>query len=98
MALLDQPAEARRLVDLMRADREPAGMRFGIAVQCRLHAARTAADETLLLVEERCRARGAPAFTNRFWADAESGAVLRSEQWVGQGVPPMVVEFSGPAS
>lgn len=98
VALLEQPAETRRLVDLMRADREPAGMRFGISVQCRLQAARTAADETLLLVEERCRARGTPGFTNRFWADAESGAILRSEQWVGQGVPPMVVEFSGPAS
>lgn len=73
-------------------------MRFGISVQCRLQAARIAADETLLLVEERCRARGAGSFTNRFWADAASGTILRSEQWVGQNVPPMVVEFSDPAS
>jgi Group 4 capsule polysaccharide lipoprotein gfcB, YjbF len=97
-ALLDQPAEARRLVDLMRANREPEGMRFGIAVQCRLRAERIAADETLLLVQEQCRARGFRRFTNRFWADTESGTILRSEQWVGEGLPPMVVEFFSPAS
>src|SRR3712207_1306205 len=34
--LLDRPADARRLVDLMRSDRQPHGMRFGIAVRCRL--------------------------------------------------------------
>lgn len=96
--LLDQPAEAWRVVDLMRADREPDGMRFGISVQCRLRATRSERDATLLLVEERCRAKGTERFTNRFWADAETGAILRAEQWVGQGVPPMVVEFNGPAS
>ncbi len=97
-ALLDHPAEARRLVDLMRADRDPEGMRFGISVQCRLRATRTETDDTLLLVEERCRAKGAERFTNRFWADAETGTILRSEQWVGEGVPQMVLEFSSPAS
>ncbi len=36
--LLDRPAETRRLVDLMRADRQPQGMRFGVSVRCRLRA------------------------------------------------------------
>ena len=97
-ALLDHPAEARRLVDLMRRDREPEGMRFGIAVECRLHARPTAAageEARLILVEERCRTAGEGRFTNRFWADAESGAVLRSEQWIGPALPPLVVEFPG---
>ncbi len=33
------------------------------------------------------------AHTNRFWADSATGAVLRAEQWVGPGLPPMTVEF-----
>ena len=46
------------------------------------------------LVEERCRAGAEGAHINRFWADAATGAVLRAEQWVGPGLPPMLVEFS----
>ena len=46
------------------------------------------------LVEERCRAGSEGAHTNRFWADSATGAVLRAEQWVGPGLPPMTVEFS----
>ena len=95
--LLDRPAEARRLVDLMRSDRQPQGMRFGVSVRCRLRAsplAGTDAAAAVLLVEERCRAGAEGAHTNRFWADAATGAVLRAEQWVGPGLPPMLVEFS----
>jgi hypothetical protein len=95
-ALLDRAAEARRMVDLMRADREPAGMRFGIAVECRLRAERTE-DEAVLLVEERCRAGREGRFTNRYWVAPEGGAVLRAEQWVGPRVPVLALEFS-PAS
>jgi hypothetical protein len=95
-ALLDQPAEARRLVDLMDADREPEGMRFGISLACRLRAERTA-DAEVLLVSERCRTRGSLGFTNRFWVEAEGGGVLRAEQWVGPRVPMLVVEFLAPA-
>ena len=94
--LLDRPAEARRLVDLMRSDRQPEGMRFGIAVRCRLSASPLAEDgAAVLVVEERCRAgtAGGGAHTNRFWADAATGAVLRAEQWVGPGMPPMLVDF-----
>ncbi len=95
--LLDRPAEARRLVDLMRSDRQPQGMCFGVSVRCRLRAsplAGTDAAVAVLLVEERCRAGAEGAHTNRFWADAATGAVLRAEQWVGPGLPPMTVEFS----
>ena len=51
----------------------------------------------VLLVEERCRAGSEGAHTNRFWADAATGAVLRAEQWVGPGLPPMTVEFAASA-
>jgi hypothetical protein len=95
-ALLDRTVEARRMIDLMRADREPAGMRFGIAVECRLRAERTE-DAAVLLVEERCRAGREGRFTNRYWVAPEGGAVLRAEQWVGPGVPTLALEFS-PAS
>ena len=37
-ALLDRPASARRMVDLMTADRAAEGMRFGMQVECRLRA------------------------------------------------------------
>ncbi|MBD0271164.1 MAG: YjbF family lipoprotein [Acetobacteraceae bacterium] len=98
--LLDRPAEARRLVDLMRSDREPQGMRFGIPVRCRLRAAPLPEDAAVLLVEERCRAGGAGggAHTNRFWSEAATGTVLRGEQWVGPNLPPMTVEFLPPAA
>jgi hypothetical protein len=95
-ALLDRPAPARRLVDLMRDSREPGGMRFGVAVECLLRAARSE-PATVLLVEEHCRAAGLGwlenRFTNRFWVAAEGGQVLRAEQWIGPGVPPLLVEF-----
>ena len=95
--LLDHPAEARRLVDLMAADREPDGMRFGVALDCRLRADRTA-DAEVLLVQERCRTAGRSGFTNRFWVEAEGGAVLRAEQWVGPRVPMLTIEFLAPAT
>ncbi|MBL6455422.1 YjbF family lipoprotein [Belnapia sp. T6] len=96
-ALLDRPAGARRLVDLMEGDRSAAGMRFGVALDCRLRAERTEAAE-ILLVQERCRTSGSLGFTNRFWVEAEGGAVLRAEQWVGPAMPMLVMEFLSPAS
>lgn len=96
-ALLDRPASARRMVDLMRADRAAEGMRFGVPVECRVEATRTE-DPAVLLVEERCRASGAGRFTNRFWLAAEGGAVLQSEQWIGPSLPLLRVEVLSPAS
>ncbi|MCB4821299.1 YjbF family lipoprotein [Roseicella aerolata] len=95
-ALLDRPAAARRLVDLMRADRAAEGMRFGVPVECRLDARQTE-EPAVLLVEERCRAKGAGRFTNRFWVAAEGGAVLQAQQWIGPGLPLLTVEFLEPA-
>ena len=85
-----------RVVDVMRSSTDPARMEFGLRLDCRLRAAPPEADDTLL-VEESCR--GAARFTNRFWADARSYAVFRSEQWVGEGLPPLVVEvLAAPAA
>ncbi len=92
-ALLGRAAPARRLVDLMTADRDPAGMRFGVEIECRLRAQPTT-DPAVLLVEEGCRGPGG-RFTNRFWVEAEGGAVLRSEQWIGPRLPLLTLEPAG---
>jgi hypothetical protein len=96
-ALLDHPAEARRLVDLMDANRAPEGMHFGVALRCRLRAGPTT-DAAVLLVRENCRTAGSPGFTNQFWVEAEGGAVVRAEQWIGPRVPRLTLEFLNPAS
>jgi len=90
--LLDDIAPARRSIDLMGANRTPESMRFGVSVECRMVAARST-DAAFLLVEEQCRAPGEGQFTNRFWVEAESGAVVRAEQWIGPGVGMLGVEF-----
>jgi hypothetical protein len=95
--LLDRPAAARRLVDLQAPDGGPEGMRFGLALDCRLRAEPTE-DAELLLVQERCRSRGRLGFTNRFWVEAAGGAVVRAEQWIGPDMPMLVMEFLGPRS
>jgi hypothetical protein len=82
-----------RVVDVMRSDSDPARMRFGLRLTCVMRAGPAEVEDTLL-VQETCR--GAARFTNRFWADARSYAVFRSEQWVGDGLPPLVVEVRGP--
>jgi Group 4 capsule polysaccharide lipoprotein gfcB, YjbF len=95
-ALLEQgSAPARRLVDLMTADRSPDGMRFGVEIECRLRAFATE-EESVLLIEERCRGGGqSGGFTNRFWVGAGGSPVLRSEQWIGPGLPLLVLEPMG---
>lgn len=91
-ALLERSGEGRRLVDLAGDPRDPASMRFGIAFDCFLRAARTE-EAGILLVEERCRASGLSAVVNLFWTDEASGQVLQAEQWVGTGMQPMVLSF-----
>jgi hypothetical protein len=88
-ALLDQPASTRRTVDLAGASREPSTMRFGLVIECRLTASRRAGE---ILVREECTSP-LGGFVNRFWADPETGAVLRSEQWVGNEIPPVTMEM-----
>jgi hypothetical protein len=51
---------------------------------------------TTLLVEERCSSPQVAEFTNRFWTDAETGAVLRSEQWIGPSLPVLRLEELAP--
>ena len=91
--LAERPATARRLVDLVPAQRDVSRMRFGVALECRMRAQRITEG---LYVEERCG--GGARFLNRYWADAETGAVWRSEQWVGMDDRPMLIEVISPPS
>ncbi|MBR0662348.1 YjbF family lipoprotein [Neoroseomonas oryzicola] len=88
----DGTYRSARVIDVMRSASDPARMRFGLRLDCALRAAPSPAEDTLLF-EESCR--GAARFTNRFWADARSYAVFRSEQWIGDDLPPLVVEVVG---
>ncbi len=92
LVLSGREAQTRRVVDLMRLGRQPEGMSFGVTLDCQLRAVEADADS--MLVEERCR--GDATFTNRFWVDPRSGAVFRSEQWIGRGLPPLIVEVLSP--
>lgn len=92
LALNGGAAQSRRIVDLMRIGRQPDGMSFGLYLDCTLRIAE--GDAEALLVEERCA--GDARFTNRFWVDPGSGAVFRSEQWIGRRLPPLVVEVLSP--
>ncbi len=80
---------ATRVVDLMRSASDPTRMRFGVRLDCRLTVTPAEVAETLLATET---CRGGATFTSRFWADARSYAVFRSEQWVGDDMPPLMVE------
>jgi hypothetical protein len=94
VALLHAPGSSRRLVDLATPDRDPAGMRFGLDIACRLHAVPAGdAAQALLMVREVCQGP-APVggFTNQFLVRAADRAVLRSVQWVGPGLPPVTLE------
>jgi hypothetical protein len=95
-SLLRGEVATRRLVDLATADRDPRGMRFGLSVDCRVHAEAAPDDPALLIVQERCRGP-APigGFANRFYLRLEDGAVLRSEQWIGPGLPMLAMEAVG---
>lgn len=86
-ALLGRRAEARRLVDLASPSRDPAEMRFGLVVACRLTAEPVIErGENAILVTETCDGTG-QRFPNRFWAGARDGRIIRSEQWAGGAQP-----------
>lgn len=85
-ALLGRSATTRRSIDLRGAEGEAAGLRFGVALSCRLTAV---AQGAWLVVTEACTGPGI-AFENRFEAEAATGEVRRSRQWVGDAV--LVVE------
>jgi hypothetical protein len=90
-ALAGRGAVARRSVDLQGAARDAESMRFGVALDCLL---RGAAQEGWLVIEERCTGPGL-SFTNRFWADPETGVIRQSQQWVGDAVPMLSVQLQG---
>ncbi|MBR0656373.1 YjbF family lipoprotein [Plastoroseomonas arctica] len=92
-ALLTREGRARRIVDLMGSDREPARMRFGLILDCTLQARE---EGGALLVDEECE--GAASFANRFFANPETGAVFRAEQWVGDRVAMLEIEFLNPSA
>ncbi len=94
--LLARNASVRRQVDLMTQAREPGGMRFGVLLNCRLRARPLPEDAATLLVEEYCEGEALAGFTNLFWLEAASGAVLRSEQWIGPNLPPLRIEEISP--
>ena len=86
-ALMGRAGVARRLVDLASASGDPAGMRFGLVVRCRLSAVPAIEPSgNAILVTETCAGSG-QRFPNRFWADARDGSVIRSEQWAGGDQP-----------
>lgn len=99
LLLLGREATLRRQVDLMRSDRSPEGMRFGISLNCRLRGSLTdeAEGPQALLIQERCRG-GGQSFVNRFWADPDNGGIYRSEQWIGPAGPLWVEVINPPAS
>lgn len=90
-ALLGRQAVARRTVDLSGADRDPRGMRFGLRLDCTL---RGQAEGGWIVVDERCVGERV-AFTNRFWAVPETGAVMQSTQWVGEGIGMLTIRMQG---
>jgi hypothetical protein len=85
-ALLGHVATTRRSIDLRGAEGQAAGLRFGVALSCRLAAV---AEGAWLVVTESCTGPDI-AFENRFEAEAATGEVRRSRQWVGDAV--LVVE------
>jgi hypothetical protein len=99
LLLLGREAPLRRQVDLMRSDRSPEGMRFGLMLNCRLRGSLTdgAEEPRALLIREHCRG-GGENFVNRFWADPETGGIYRSEQWVGPAGALWVEVVNPPAS
>lgn len=90
-ALVGREAAARRTVDLAGADRNAGAMRFGVVLACTLRGREEAG---WILLEEVCTGDGLN-FTNRFQADAATGAVRRSEQWAGEGIGQLVIEMQG---
>lgn len=85
-ALLGRETATRRSIDLREADGEAAGLRFGVALSCRLAAVEEGA---WLVVTETCTGPEID-FENRFEAEPATGRVRRSRQWVGDAV--LVVE------
>lgn len=77
--------------DLSGAEGRPEQMRFGQVVQCRIEAEEPAIGGVIERVEI---CEGAAFFTNRFWFRAADRLLIRSEQWIGRGLPPLRLEVA----
>jgi hypothetical protein len=73
------------------ADGRPEQMRFGQVVQCRMEAEEPAIGGVIERVEI---CEGAAVFSNHFWFRAADGVLIRSEQWIGRGLPPLRLEVA----
>ena len=85
-ALVGRQVAMRRSLDLRGDGEDAEGLRFGVAVSCTLSAV---AEGGWIVVTESCTGPDL-AFENRFDAEATTGRVRRSRQWVGDSV--LVVE------
>ena len=66
-------------------------MRFGQVVQCRFEAEEPPIGGVIERIE---LCEGAAVFTNRFWFRATDRVLIRSEQWIGGGLPPLRLEVA----
>jgi hypothetical protein len=85
------PLRLAHSLDVADADGRPEQMRFGQVVQCRIEAEEPAIGG---VIERQEVCEGAAFFTNRFWFRAADRVLIRSEQWIGQGVAPLRLEVA----
>ena len=83
------PVRLAHSLDMAGADGRPEQMRFGQVVQCRMEAEEPAIGGVIERVEI---CEGAAVFSNHFWFRAADGVLIRSEQWIGRGLPPLRLE------
>jgi len=95
-ALLTRSADSRRMVDLMENQRTPEGMRFGVALNCRLVAGAT--EDDLVAITETCRSEQVGTIQNRFWMERDSTTISASEQWIGPGIAHIQIEHATQAT
>jgi len=85
------PLRLAQSLDFAGAEGRPDQMRFGQVVQCRFEAEEPAIGGVIERIEI---CEGAAVFTNRFWFRAADRVLIRSEQWIGGGLPPLRLEVA----
>ena len=85
------PVRLAHSLDMTGANGRPEQMRFGQVVQCRMEAEEPAIGGVIERVEI---CEGAAVFSNHFWFRAADGVLIRSEQWIGRGLPPLRLEVA----
>ena len=95
-ALLSRSADSRRMVDLMESQRTPEGMRFGVALNCRLVAG--TADDDVVTITETCRSEQVGSIQNRFWMERDSTTIAASDQWIGPSIAQIQIEHTAQAT